>query len=70
MEDFPSKAYRIKTNLIHNGDASLLNVLLQLHHRRRNVRRRDDILLSPDGSLDHRRMVSVRNKRDDKVILR
>lgn len=61
--------YRVETDLVHDGDAGLLALLVQLHHGGRDVRRRDDMLLGADGRLDHQGVESVGDQRDDQVDL-
>jgi hypothetical protein len=64
------ETHRVQSNLVHDRDASLLAVLLQLLHGRRDVRRRHDILLGPNGALDHLGVEGVRDEGDDQVDLR
>ena len=54
--------YRVQSDLIHHNNPSLLNLLFQLLHSRRDVRRRDHMLLGPDSRLDHLRVERVRNQ--------
>lgn len=61
--------YRVQTDLVHDRDTSLLALLVQLHHGRRDVRRRHDILLGADGRLDDQRVEGVGDQGDGQVIL-
>lgn len=67
MQAVEWEAHRVQSNLVHDNNSSLLNVLFQLLHRRRHVRRRDHVRLGPDRRLDHLRVESVRNQRDGHV---
>jgi hypothetical protein len=60
---------RIQPNLIHNRNPRLLYFLLQLHHRRTNIARRDHILLLPNRRFDDRRMESVWDQVDHYIVL-
>lgn len=60
---------RVKTNLIHDGNASILALLVQLHHGRRDVAGRDDILLVADTRLDNEVVEDVRDQADDQIML-
>jgi hypothetical protein len=60
---------RIQPNLIHNRNPRLLYFLLQLHHRRTNIARRDHILLLPNRKFDDRRMESVWDQADHYIVL-
>ena len=60
---------RIKTNLVHDGNASLLGRSIELQHGRADVAGRDDMLLVADSRLDDGGVVRVRDQADDKVML-
>ena len=57
----------IEANLVHDGDAGLCSLVVQLAHGVRDVRRRDDVLLVLDGRLDDVGVLGVRDERDDEV---
>ena len=59
----------VKANLVHNDDASLLDLWLELLHRIRDVRGGDHVLLVLDGGLDDIDVVDVGDERDDKIVL-
>lgn len=61
--------YRIQPNLIHNRNSRLLALVLQLQHRRRDIRGRDDVGLGADTRLDHQRVEGVRDQGDGQVDL-
>lgn len=61
---------RVQTNLVHNGDTSLLALLIQLHHSRRDVRGRDNVLLGADGRLDDQSVEGVGDQGDGNIMLR
>lgn len=61
--------YGIKTDLVHDCDASLLSILLQLHHGRGDVRSSDYILLGADSSLDDGSVMDVWDEGDDELDL-
>ena len=60
---------RVQTNLVHDGDTSLLALLIQLHHGGGDVAGRDDVLLLADGRLDDGGVECVGDERDDNVDL-
>lgn len=59
----------IETNLIHDGDAGLLDTGLELLHGGTNVRCRHDIGLVPDGGLNDQSMEGVGDETDCNVDL-
>lgn len=61
---------RVQTNLVHDGDTSLLALLIQLHHSRRNVRGRDNMFLGADSRLDNQGVEGVGDQGDDDIVLR
>lgn len=64
METAPTYA-----NLVHDGDTSVLGLLVKLQHSRRHVASGDDILLVSDGRLDDGGVKSVRDQADDQIVL-
>lgn len=56
-------------NLVHDGDAGVLGLLVKLHHGRRHVAGGDDILLVANGRLDDGSVERVRDQADDDVVL-
>jgi hypothetical protein len=58
---------RVNTNLVHDGDTGLLCLCIKLHHRGRDVRGCDDILLLADSRLDDSSVVCVGNQADDDI---
>jgi hypothetical protein len=60
---------RVETNLVHDGDTRGLGLLVQLEHGRRDVARRDNILLVADGRLDDGGVEGVGDQADDKIVL-
>ena len=60
---------RTEADLVHDGDARLLSLLVELHHGRRDVAGGDDVLLGPDGGLDDGGVPGVGDQADDKVVL-
>lgn len=58
------------TNLVHDGNASILALLVELHHGGGDVAGSDDVLLLANGRLDDGSMVNVRDQADDEVVLR
>jgi len=61
---------RVQADLVHDDNSSLLNLFVELQHRWRNVAGSNNIGLALDCCLDDIRMVSVRDERDDKVVIR
>jgi len=59
----------VKTDLVHNDDACLLDLWLELLHCIRDVRSGDYILLELDSGLDDIGVVDVRDEGDDKIVL-
>lgn len=57
------------TNLVHDGDAGILGLLVKLHHGRGDVAGGDDILLISDGGLDDGGVVCVGDQANDQVVL-
>lgn len=60
---------RVKTNLIHDGDAGVLALLLQGLHTIADVARRNDIRLVADRALDDVGVECVGNERYDNIDL-
>ena len=60
---------RVKTNLVHDNNASLLGSGVELAHRRANVASGDDVGLALDSGLDDIGVVGVGDERDDEVVL-
>lgn len=58
-----------QANLIHNGDASLLAGLVELHHGGGDVAGGDDMLLLTDGRLNDGGVEGIRDQADDEVML-
>ena len=61
---------RVQAYLVHDDDARLLDLLLELADAGRDVARRDDVRLALDRGLDDVHVVDVRHERDDEVVLR
>lgn len=59
----------VQADLVHDHDPGVLALFLQLLHRRRDVRRGDDVFLVPDGRFDDAGMVDIRDEADDEVTL-
>ena len=59
----------IQPNLVHDGDAGRLGLLVELHHGRRDIARCHDMLFISDGRLHDDGVESVRDQADDKVML-
>lgn len=59
----------VETDLVEDSDTGVNSLLVESLHSVRNVRSRDDVLLELDGRLDDVGVLSVRNERDDKVVL-
>lgn len=57
------------TNLVHDGDASILGSLVELKHGGGDVAGGDDMLLLADSRLDDGSVESVRDQADDEVVL-
>ena len=55
---------RVQPNLVHDCDAGILGLLIQLLHRRRNITGCDDVLLVADGGLDDEFVECVGDQRD------
>lgn len=60
---------RIKANFVHNGDARLLAVFLELQHSRRDVGGSHDVRLGADTGLDDQGVEGVRDQGDGQVDL-
>jgi hypothetical protein len=58
-----------QANLVHDGDASILALLVELHHGRRNVARGDDMLLLANGRLDNSGVERVGDQANDQIVL-
>ena len=52
---------RVYANLVHDSDARILTLLVELHHGGRDVTCGDDMLLLSDGTLDDGSVESVRD---------
>lgn len=61
---------RIEADLVHDDNACLLDLLFELADAGADVACRDDVRLTLDRCLDDIDVVSVRNERDDEVVLR
>ena len=61
---------RIKTNFIHDNDASGFNPTLKRLDRGRDITCRDDVCLAFDGSFNDRNMESVRDERNNCIYSR
>jgi hypothetical protein len=59
-----------QTDFIHDSDAGILALLVELQHSRRNVACGDDMLLLSDGRFDDGGVEGVGDQADDKVVLR
>jgi len=59
----------IQTNLVHNRDAGVLGLLVELHHGGRDVAGGDDMLLLADGGLYDGGVEGIGDQADDKVML-
>jgi len=53
---------RIDADLVHDGDASILGLLIQLPHERVDIARGDHVFLELDGRLDHQDVKGPRNQ--------
>ena len=60
---------RVDTDLVHDGDASLLGSGVQLQHGRADVAGCDDMLLLADSRLDDLGMEGVGDQGDGEVVL-
>jgi len=58
-----------QSNFVHNRNASILALLVEFLHGRRDVASSDDMLLLPDGGLDDSGMEGVGDQANDKVVL-
>lgn len=58
-----------QANLVHDGDAGILALLVELQHGRGNVAGGDDVLLLTDGGLDDSGVEGVGDQADDEVVL-
>ena len=61
---------RIETDLVHDHDPRLLDLVLELADAGRDVARRDDVRLALDRGLYDVDVVDVGHERDDEVVLR
>lgn len=61
---------RVEADLVHDDNACLLDLLFELADAGADVACRDDVRLTLDRCLDDIDVVSVRNERDDEVVLR
>lgn len=59
---------RVKANLVHDDDPSLLRLFVELPDSRRNVAGGHDIGLALDGGLDDSGVVGIGNERDDEIV--
>lgn len=59
----------IETNLVHNRDASILCLLVELHHGGRHIAGSDDMLLLADSGLDDSGVEGIGDQADDEVML-
>ncbi len=59
---------RVETDLVHDGDTSLLDLALESTDSVRDVRGGDDVDLVLASGLDDSSMVDVRDERDDDVV--
>jgi hypothetical protein len=60
-------AYRVKTDLVHDSDAGLLALLIELHHGGGDVGCGDDIGLGADGGLDDQSVEGVGDQGDSDI---
>ena len=60
----------IQTNLVHDDDPRLLDLILELADPGADVARRDNVRLALDRGLDDVDVVDVRDERDDEVVVR
>lgn len=60
---------RIKANFVHNGDARLLAVFLELQHGRRDVGSGHDVGLGADTRLNDQGVEGVRDQGDGQIDL-
>ena len=58
-----------QANLIHDGNAGILALLVELQHGRGDVAGGDNVLLLADGGLDDSGVEGVGDQADDKVVL-
>lgn len=59
---------RVKTNLVHNDNTSLLRLLIELSDSRGNVAGSHNVGLAFDGGLNDGGVVGVGDERDDEVV--
>lgn len=59
-----------QTDLVHNRDAGILALLVELHHSRRDVAGGDNVLLLTDGGLDNGGVEGIGDQADDQIVLR
>lgn len=59
---------RVKTDLVHNDDTSLLRLLVELSDSRGNVAGSHNVGLALDGGLDDGGVVGIGDERDDEVM--
>lgn len=64
-----SKRKPTQANLVHDRDARILALLVELHHGRRHVAGGDDMLLLADSGLDDSGVERVGDQADDEVVL-
>lgn len=60
----------IETDLVHDNNTGVLDLLLKSFDSRRDVTGGDDVLLVTDSGLDDLDVVDVRDQRDDNIVLR
>lgn len=59
---------RVKANLVHDNDTSILGSLVKLTYGWRDVASSDDVGLTLDSGLDNSSVVGIRDQRDDEVM--
>ena len=64
-----SKWKPTQANFVHDRNARILALLVELHHGRRNVARGNDMLLLPDGRLDHSSVEGIGDQANNKIVL-
>lgn len=56
------------TNLVHNSDPRILNLLFKLKHSWRDITRGNNILLVSNGRLDDGRVKGIWDQANDKIM--
>jgi hypothetical protein len=68
-EKQPERLGPTYANLVHDGDAGILGLLVELKHGGRHVAGGDDMFLVSDGGLDDGGVEGVRDQADDHIVL-